>query len=70
MAYNSFHLGKAFLKRFYLFTFRESGRNGEKHLCVRDALTSIGFLCMPPTGDLAASQASALAGNRTGDLSV
>ena len=32
-----------FLKRFYLFIFRERGREGEEHRCVRE--TSIG--CLP-----------------------
>ena len=37
-----------FFVRFYLFTFRERGREGEKHRCVRDQLS-----LMPPSGDLA-----------------
>ena len=45
-----------FLKRFYLFVFRERGREGEregeKHQCARN--TSIGCLpCTPPARDLA-----------------
>ena len=44
-----------FLKRFYLFTFTERGREGEregeKHQCVRD--TSISCSWMYPTEDLA-----------------
>ena len=35
-----------FLKRFYLFIFRERGKEGEKHQCVVAS-------CTPPTGDLA-----------------
>ena len=46
--------------RFHLFIFREKGREGEKHQCVVDSHT-------PPTGDLAATQACALTGNRTSD---
>ena len=52
---------------FYLFTFRERGREvkreGEKHQCVRLAASHT-----PPIGDLAATQACTLTGNRTGNL--
>ena len=57
----------SFFKRFYLFIFRERGREGEregeKHPYVVASHT-------PPTGDLAITQACALTGNRTGDPSV
>ena len=47
-------------KRFYLFISREWGkegeREGEKHQCAVDSY-------VPPTGDLAATQARALAEN-------
>ena len=49
---------------FYLFLFREREREegeGEKHQCVRDILT----VASQPT-----TQACALTGNRTRDLSV
>ena len=62
-----FYLNYFFFKifKFYLFTFRERGREGEGE-SVRDLVAS----CMPPTGDLAATLACALTGNRTGDLLV
>ena len=55
---------KLFLKRFYLFIFRERGREiereGEKHQCVVASH-------MPPTGDLAHNPGmGAQTGNRTG----
>ena len=40
-----------FLKRFYLFIFRERRREGEKHGCVRETSTA-----HPTTGNLARSQ--------------
>ena len=53
-----------FLLGFYLFIFREGGREGErereKHQCVVASLTT-------PSGDLAGNQALALTGNRTSD---
>ena len=51
-----------FLKRFYLFIFRERGREGdreeEKHQCVVASH-------MTPTGDWPAIQACSLTGNQT-----
>ena len=62
-----------FFFRFYLFTFRERGREGEregeKHWCVSDRLIS----CLSktaPTGDLASNPACALTGNPNSDFSV
>ena len=53
-----------FFLRFYLFIFRERGREGEreeeKHQCVVAS-------CTPPTGELATTQMCALTGNQTGD---
>ena len=58
--------------RFYLFIFREKGREGEregeKHRYARETL--IGYLLTPPTGDRPTTQACALTRNQTGDLSV
>ena len=52
------------LWNFYLFIFRERGREGErggeKHQCVVSSF-------VPPTGDLAHNEACALTGNRTSD---
>ena len=49
---------------FYLFIFRERGkegeREGEKYQCVVDSYVA-------PTGDLACNPGSALTGNRTND---
>ena len=54
-------------KRFYLFIFRQRGREGEregeKHQCVVVSYTS-------PAGDPATTQAGALTGNRTSDTLV
>ena len=59
-----------FYCRFYLFTFRERRKKGEreeeKHPCGRD--TSIGCLSHTPNlGTWPTSQAHALTGNRTDD---
>ena len=61
-----------FFLRFYLYCFRERGREGErereKHQCVREA--SIGCLLhAPQVGTWPATQACALIGNWTGNLS-
>ena len=52
-----------FFKRFYLFVFRERGREGErkeeKHQCV--------IASGPKLGTCPATQACALTGNQTGD---
>ena len=50
-------VGFAFL-RFYLFIFRERGKEGETHQCVVASRA-------PPAGGLATTQACALTGNRT-----
>ena len=60
-----------FFKRFYLFVFRERGREGEregkKHQCVRE--TSINYLLyVPQPGTEPTTQACGLTGNRTSDL--
>ena len=56
-----------FLKRFHLFIFRERGREGEKeeekHQCVVASQ-------VPPTSDMAHTQACALTGSRTGNALV
>ena len=52
-----------FLKRFYLFNFRERGKEGErgeKHQCVVASHA-------PPTGDLACNPGIRLTGNQTGN---
>ena len=51
-------------KRFYLFIFRERGRKGDKHICVREI--SIG----PQLGTEPAMEACTLMGNQTRDLLV
>ena len=60
-----------FFFRFYLFTFRERGREedreGEKHCCVREKQLP---LARPLLGTWPTTQAYALTGNRTSDLSV
>ena len=43
----------SFLKRLFIFIFRERGIEGEKHRCARDTLIIASR--MPPTGDLALS---------------
>ena len=57
-----------FLKRFYLFIFRERGKEGERE---REKHQGVVASHVPPRGDLArnpgATQACALTGNRTGD---
>ena len=47
-------------KILFIYLFLERGKEGEKHQCM------VAFH-VPPTGDLAATQARALTGNRTGD---
>ena len=64
---------KHIFKRFYLFSFRERGREGEregqKHLiCERDIHQLP--LARPQLGTKTATQACALTGNRNIDLSV
>ena len=53
-----------FFFRFYLFIFREQGREGErkgeKHQCVVAS-------CAPPTGDLGCNPGMCPTGNQTGD---
>ena len=49
-----------FKKRLYLLSFRQRGREGEKHQCV------VAFAC-PLLGTWPAAQACALTGNRTSD---
>ena len=60
-------LDEIFLKRFYLFIFREKGREGEtegeKHQHVVASH-------VPLTGDLACNPAYALTGNQTSDTLV
>ena len=62
-----------FFLRFYLFTFRERGREGErkgeKHQYMRDTSITLPLTC-PQLGTCLTTQACALTGNRTGDLSV
>ena len=57
-------LNFSFFLRFYLFNFRQRGkegeRKGEKHKCVVAS-------CAPPTGDLTHTQAYSLTGNQTSD---
>ena len=51
-----------FFLRFYLFIFRERGREGE-----REKYQSVVASHVAPTGDLARNPGSALTGNRTGN---
>ena len=55
-----------FFKRFYLFIFRE-GKGGRKR---RRETSMCGYPSHALTGDLPASRACALSGNRTGDLFI
>ena len=53
-----------FFKDFYLFIFRQRGREGERE---REKHPRVVASCAPPTGDLATTLACALIGNRTSD---
>ena len=63
-----------FFLRFYLFIFRERGRDGErdeeKHQCVRETSTDWSRLACLQPGTWPTTQACTVTRNRTGDLLV